>query len=744
MITKLTIKNVARYTEQQVLETNSRINLAYGLNGTGKSTLVGYIQSLNEETDGVENKENEGKKFNYCDCSVEGFDSNNQKILVYNKKFVKEYFYETDVQKGIFTINKGNKEAKDAIAKAESEKANIENILNNPSNGLISKGEELQEKLDNEQDVVKNKLWKIKTKHTGGDRVFDEVGFFTGLKIKDNLFQHILNRDLVVDVKEIIAIRKELQELMSGDSERDLLPILSSDGFQQIENDGIFQEIIIGNKDTVASNLITELQNSDWVKKGLDEYVDLKQRDSCPFCQQNTLTKELVNKISDYFDKSYDNKLTTLEKFYKNYQELEDVINGNNYQKVFFTDEHKLRVDKIYTHLKNLLSENVNKIKQKIDNPSKGIQLKSSLPVFDELNEFITNRNYEIKLFNKKLQDKAKTIQGLENDFWDIQRKDYDQIISDFKSEKNRIIQEQVENTKVIQQHNQCIIKLKGIIQDNQKKVVNVDETIEAINNHLIGFGIDDFHIVKYENTEYRITRGGEASNYPIFNSLSEGEKTVISFLYFIELCNGREDGDDIREKIVVIDDPVSSLSHMYVFNIAQLIRKNFLFPLNTSNNTNVTQCFVFTHSLYFFTELYWGKINCTLFRISKSVSSFIESMEKDEIQNEYQSYWQVIKDEKYENTPLIANAMRNIIEHFFGFIDGEKNLSRILMNSGLDESKFAPFNRYINRESHSDASNISDYKEFDYTIFKEAFIQIFVSSGYKNHYEMMMGENTQ
>ena len=46
-----------------------------------------------------------------------------------------------------------------------------------------------------------------------------------------------------------------------------------------------------------------------------------------------------------------------------------------------------------------------------------------------------------------------------------------------------------------------------------------------------------------------------------------------------------RENNDEVTtatEKIVVIDDPISSLSHMYVFNVAQLIRKIFLM-MNTS-----------------------------------------------------------------------------------------------------------------------------------------------------------------
>jgi wobble nucleotide-excising tRNase len=41
-----------------------------------------------------------------------------------------------------------------------------------------------------------------------------------------------------------------------------------------------------------------------------------------------------------------------------------------------------------------------------------------------------------------------------------------------------------------------------------------------------------------------------------------------------VELCKGKEsETEEIQNKIVVIDDPISSLSHNYIFNVAQLIK---------------------------------------------------------------------------------------------------------------------------------------------------------------------------
>lgn len=96
-----------------------------------------------------------------------------------------------------------------------------------------------------------------------------------------------------------------------------------------------------------------------------------------------------------------------------------------------------------------------------------------------------------------------------------------------------------------------------------QKSTVNIDEAIFLINQGLSDIGITDFYIEKYEDTLYRIVRN--ESDSKIFPSLSEGEKMIISLLYFRELFRGKRSATDGKtKKIAIIDDPVSSLSHIF------------------------------------------------------------------------------------------------------------------------------------------------------------------------------------
>ena len=80
------------------------MNLIYGLNGTGKSTLSDYLLKSSDSK--------------FKDCAIEGL-SNDDEILVYNQSFIRENFFESESLKGIFTLSKKNKEAETKIANAE-------------------------------------------------------------------------------------------------------------------------------------------------------------------------------------------------------------------------------------------------------------------------------------------------------------------------------------------------------------------------------------------------------------------------------------------------------------------------------------------------------------------------------------------------------------------------------------------------------------------------------------------------
>ena len=112
--------------------------------------------------------------------------------------------------------------------------------------------------------------------------------------------------------------------------------------------------------------------------------------------------------------------------------------------------------------------------------------------------------------------------------------------------------------------------------------------------------------------------------------------------------------------------------------------------------------------------------------------------MKYEEIQNDYEAYWSVIKDEN-QPVALIANCMRNIIEYFFNFVE-KTDLCNYFSRPELQVNRYQALYRYIDRESHSKGQNITDYKEFNFADMKDAFRELFKITGYEEHYKKMYG----
>lgn len=721
MITKINLNNVASYKSQTALETDKKVNLIYGLNGTGKSTLSNYLHQQTDEK--------------YKSCSVEGLDHNHE-ILVYNQTFIQETFFEAENLKGIFTLSKENKEAETKIANAQKEIAKLENEKE-------AKGKELETEktaINQKQETAKNTVWKIKTDYSGGDRVLEFC--LDGHKgSKDNLFNHIVGlvKPTAKPIKSIDDLKSDLQSI-SGDNAQKY-SVLSEITFasQNIEVETLFNKQIVGNENSTVSQLIKELGNSDWVKAGL-QYLpeeEIQENTTCPFCQEKTISNSLIESIKNYFDASYEADINSLKAFLEEYtQAFQSIPNKSIFEANPKFETHKKDFEIKYSAFTKVVEDNKKLIEDKIKTPSVSVTLKSSTKVLEEINEVIQKINGLVTEHNKNIDQKETVKNNIKKTFWEIMRWDYDQTISSINADKTTSKSKTDALEVTLKDNSTKITVQNAIIAEQQKQTVNIEEAITNINNGLIDLGITDFKIQKYSDNFYKIVRGENQEK--VFRSLSEGEKMIISFLYFIELCRGKKEATETgKKKIIVIDDPISSLSHIYVFNVGRLIHNEFL------RSDKYEQVFLLTHSLYFFYEMTdtnkeRRKEQQKLFRLRKNTTgSEILEMSYEEIQNDYHSYWFVVKDDK-QPAALIANCMRNIIEYFFNFVE-KKDLNNVFQKQEMQDNRFQAFNRYVNRESHSLGQNIFDIKEFNYQDFKDAFAELFKATGYEEHYKKMI-----
>jgi wobble nucleotide-excising tRNase len=310
----------------------------------------------------------------------------------------------------------------------------------------------------------------------------------------------------------------------------------------------------------------------------------------------------------------------------------------------------------------------------------------------------------------------------------------------------------------------------KQQIETLRSQTVNTTEAVEKINLVLSNCGFEGFEIVEKDSqnniSRYFLKRPNTTDNQFIFNSLSEGEKNFISFLYFYQLCLGTDDiaANSTKKKIIVIDDPVSSLDSQSLFIVSTLIHSLIERKSNTNpekkqfKNEQISQVFILTHNIYFYKEVsFERRPMCTDFwhyKISKmNNSTSISGSYNKTVKDDYSLMWNTLKDIK-SNMPtdsslniMISNVMRRIIESYVNFIGYGTDSWSSLQDGDLSDPSFyikSAFISTINDESHKvHAMDSTYYQKIIHEqpqILYSVFGSIFKTIG-KTHYELQMDE---
>src|SRR5699024_822563 len=204
-----------------------------------------------------------------------------------------------------------------------------------------------------------------------------------------------------------------------------------------------------------------------------------------------------------------------------------------------------------------------------------------------------------------------------------------------------------------------------------QNQLTSVLPSINEINMLLKSFGFTNFLLAESdEKGNYKIVReNGEDAN----ETLSEGEKTFITFLYFYQLINGSNDQNKVNTaRVVVVDDPISSLDSNILFMVSNLI--NNLKKKVRNKNSNFKQLIILTHNIYFHKEISFNKglsnkkqpdEKFWIIRKTENISN-ISQYEENPIKNSYELLWKELRENP--NSITTPNIMRRILENYFKF----------------------------------------------------------------------------
>lgn len=146
---------------------------------------------------------------------------------------------------------------------------------------------------------------------------------------------------------------------------------------------------------------------------------------------------------------------------------------------------------------------------------------------------------------------------------------------------------------------------LKKEIITLSSQIVNIDSTMNRINKKLDDSCFQGFHVQKKTDdpNKYEAIRDDGTPAH----GLSEEERNFISFLYFYHKVLGRETADStFRNRIVVIDAPVSSMDSSSLFIMSSIVRELISIGFNNGSPAKpnaprfIKQIFVLTHNAFF------------------------------------------------------------------------------------------------------------------------------------------------
>ncbi|GAA8266367.1 AAA family ATPase [Helicobacter pylori] len=654
-----------------------------------------------------------------------------------------------------------------SVKKTNENLENIENkkeSINKEKEKKIKNEESLQklkqERKEKEKDFT-NSCWEKLYKKN--EENFKEIleGFKRKEKFKEKILEEFKsnehNESEIVKLEEL----KENIKIVFSKNQIELVPLeCNLTDFDSIENHSIWEQKIVGSGDVAIADLIKKINNEDWVAQGR-EYLS-KDGNACPFCQKETITEDFKKQLESYFDTNYQESTETIKKMKEDYtsktaemlERLDKIVETEqkNQQIKLKTEIFK----RIVETLKSKINANQQKMHDKSKEMSRSFELESTKNEIKEIRDLIDTANQQIVNHNEIIKDTKNQKKNCVEQTWKF-------LVNEFKSDIQEYnkkycgLEKGINNLdKEISENQEKIKKLKNEIGELEKNMVSIKPIVNEINTLLKGYGFTNFGLACTEDKKsYRIQR---EDGQLVGETLSEGEVTFITFLYYYHLTKGSLEENDIsKNKVLVIDDPISSLDSNILFIVSVLVK--VLMKEIMEEKTNIKQVIILTHNTYFYKEItleydlkrYQGKYSFWIIKKDNNVSK-IEKFGENPIKNSYELLWQEVrwakeKQAKENNISLVSlqNIIRRIIEYYFRILGGfehNHNLSEYFEN--IEEKQACnSFISWFNDGSHGISDDLFvQSQDTSIETYLKIFENIFKITGHEAHYKMMMRMN--
>lgn len=733
MILELGIRNTASYNDAgQVMNDLGHVNYIYGPNGSGKTTISRLVDA----------GEDRGE------CSVKWSTTQKLDTRVYNEDFIRQNFSESNLLKGIFTLGEEDTELLENIASTRSELDELGNRrqkleeTRSGEDGNAGKEGELETLIDGFRD----RCWTYKRKY---EEIFKAaLKGHIGSK-KD--FAAELRKQAQISSAELISYGELVDRSKSVFAEdvRLLEPIQTPDVAELLllEESPILRRKLVGKEDVDISAMIEKLGNSDWVRNGREYFAE--NEGWCPFCQQKT-TESFALSLNEYFDEAFASGLDEVSQLATDYK-VQSADVRSKFEQILESGRQELDQRQFSSDL-DLLVERLNAngslIARKQREPSTEVQLKDVSELTNSLLRLVEDANSKVVQHNLLVENKNSERMQLRAEIWRYIAEEAKSEITNF-NHRVADLEKAIANidTQLDELSNQYTAKHEKL-RGYERQITSVKPTVDAINKILVEFGFDNFRLAEAEESGfYKIVRPDGTDAH---RTLSEGERTFITFLYFYHWLRGSTTESDVkRDRVVVFDDPVSSLDSEILFIVSSLIRDIIE---GLASDGPIKQIFLLTHNIYFFKEVTFrsqelsGKevSHCYWVVNKREGISQVERHNESPVKSAYQMLWDEIKKPE-ASRHTIRNSIRRILEYYFNTI-GNVNLNKLPDYFKGDEKIICKsMIAWVHEGSHftdDDLTVVPSIETVDRQL--EVFKKVFENTNHQAHYEMMMGPGSK
>lgn len=658
-LNKFTRKSFKNYSMPENIGFNHK-NVIFGYNGRGKSSLAEEIVHQFNDEDGV--------RFFHRDYVEErllvmGSDSDINGVKVaFGEPAINVYKEIEDEKNKIVDLTQD----KDSIkTKREEIRTDIDSIIKSKrgSSNVQRKNEKkllvggiyiegcldidwVLEQYENDLNKAKKIISDIsKLRQISGDIDYDsKISDLSSLSLPIISISYLTDK-VIDDISKICA-----KTYINDEIPRSEVVKWLSDGleFHKDDNGDNVDKCIFCKNDTTFD--IVEIENR------INLYLNSeKQKDSETLKNTHDMIEKHIERLSnktklskpllDYFDKvsidnifNYDSELETLKSI--------EIILSNKLESM--SDTMSLGdIKKIKKDIKSLDNKNKELINLKgeknIDlgnqRDKQNILINAAVKIAIDENENLNKKIENLKEFEKGVLEKYKNNHTAEERIKELE--DSVSEYGNFRTFLNEILRNMSINLKL------------EFINENNKKNYYITQAVDDGDSNKIKFSIKD---------------------------ISEGEKNLLALLFFYyEMYNDgyqKKPKDDI--KLVVIDDPVSSLDDANKTYVIEIIKKIL--------EDDFEQVFVLTHSWNDFCDIAYGKEgkkDYNLFEIVKydNIGSSLIKQDK-KILNPYNKLFKEIyelsklpQDREIDDCKLYhtPNSMRRVLEEFLSFKVGER-----------------------------------------------------------------------